>query len=120
MIIFAGRDGVLCFLRYNFPIGIVSFSMGVLAARSCHGFINRSRWLSLTTLIIIVIATLLELNVYTWLLLATPVYVLIAILIVKSLPGFLLNWAAWIGALSLMLYIIHPSVRLIFKNMVGG
>ena len=120
MIIFAGRDGVLCFLRYNFPIGIVPFSMGVLAARSCHGFINRSRWLSLTTLIIIVIATLLELNVYTWLLLATPVYVLIAILIVKSLPGFLLDWAAWIGALSSMLYIIHPSVRLIFKNMVGG
>ncbi len=120
MIIFASRDGILCFLRYNFPIGIVPFSMGVLAARFCHGFVNRSCWLSLITLIIvIVISTLLELNVYTWLLFATPAYVLIAILIVKSLPGFLLNWAAQIGALSSMLYIIHPSVRLIFKNMVG-
>ena len=119
MIIFASRNGVLCFLRYNFPIGIVPFSMGVLAARYCHGFVNRSCLLALIALIILIVFTMImELNVYTWLILATPAYVIIAILIVKSLPGLLLNWAAQIGALSSMIYIIHPSIRLLFKNMM--
>ena len=66
-----------------------------------------------------VFATVMELNVFSWLILATPAYVLIAILIVKSMPGVLLNWAAKIGVLSSVLYIIHPSIRLLFKTKVG-
>lgn len=120
MILFAGRNGVLCFFRYNFPIGIMPFIMGVLAARFCHGFVNRSSWLAFFALIIvIVLATIMELNYYLWLIIATPAYVLIAILIIKSLPKVLLKWSARIGVLSSMLYIIHPSIRLFFKHIVG-
>lgn len=120
MIIFANRNGVLCYFRYNFPIGIMPFVMGVLAARFCRGMANRSCWMAFIALIIaIVLAMILELNVYTWMILATPAYVLIAILIVKSLPGLLLNWVAKIGVLSSMLYIIHPTIRLFFKDMIG-
>ena len=121
MIIFSGRDGIMYILRYNFPIGCMPFCMGVLAARFCNDFVNRSCFIAFIALIIaIVFATILELNVYSWLILATPAYVLIAILIVKSLPRVLLNLAAWIGTLSSVLYIIHPSIRLLFKTTVGG
>ena len=121
MIIFSGHNGILHYLRYNFPIGCLPFCMGILAARFCHDYDLRSCLIAFVALIIaFVFATILELNVYSWLILATPAYVLIAILIVKSLPRVLLNCAAWIGTLSSVLYIIHPSIRLLFKTTVGN
>lgn len=121
MIIFANHNGILCFLRYNFPIGSMPFVMGVLAARFCHNIVSRPYWLTFIALIIVVVfASITELNVYTWLILATPAYVMIVILLVKSLPRVFLNSAAQIGSISSMLYIIHPSIRLLFKNVVGG
>ena len=120
MIIFSGHNGIMHILRYNFPIGCMPFCMGVLVARFCHDSVDLSCFHAFIALIIaIVFATIMELNVYLWLILATPAYVLIAILIVKSLPGVLLTWAARIGTLSSVLYIIHPSIRMLFKTTVG-
>lgn len=120
MIVFSGHNGVLYILRYNFPIGCMPFCMGVLAARFGHDSVNHSCFKALIVLIIaFVFATIMELNVHSWLLLATPAYVLIAILIVKSLPRRIATWIAKIGTLSSALYIIHPTIRLFFKNTVG-
>lgn len=120
MIVFSGHNGILYYLLYNFPIGCMPFCMGVLAARFLNESVKRSCLLAFVALIIaIVFATVMELNFYSWLFLSTPAYVLIAILVVKSLHGVLLKWAAWVGTLSSVLYIIHPTIRLLFKTTVG-
>ena len=120
MIVFSGHNGILYYLRYNFPIGCMPFCMGVLAARFLSESVNcSSLWAFVALIVALVFATVMEWNYYSWLILATPVYVLIAILMVKSLPGVLLKWAAWVGTLSSVLYIIHPTIRLLFKTTVG-
>lgn len=102
-------------LRYNCFIAILPFCMGVLAARHLNG---RSLLLDKPATCLtwfaasFILLTLCKFNFYSWLLL--PVFVVangVALLKLISRAKLLDRIFGWLGALSCVLFVVHPTVR---------
>ena len=106
---------LLRYLRYNCFIAILPFCMGVLAARHFnHSSLSIDkpaiclRWLVLSSILLIAC----KFNFYSWLVM--PVFVIITGLTLVKLI-IKVKWLdiifGWLGALSGVLFVVHPIVR---------
>ena len=106
---------LLRYLRYNCFIAILPFCMGVLAARHFnHSSLSIDkpaiclRWLVLSSILLIAC----KFNFYSWLVM--PVFVIITGLTLVKLI-IKVKWLdiifGWLGALSGVLFVMHPIVR---------
>lgn len=104
-------------LRYNCFIAILPFCMGVLAARHLN---HKSLKIDKTAaclgwfVLSFILLTLSKFNFYSWLVM--PVFVVTsALAIVKLIAKVRLfdNIFGWLGALSGVLFVVHPTVRML-------
>ncbi len=105
------ESNLLNLLRYNCIGGMLPFGTGILYARfgKEHSKIHYSTALILSAAAIF----LFSLNYQLWL--WTPLFItLLALSTVKMLPSFKWNWMAWVGQLSMPLFVCHPIARKIF------
>ena len=110
-------SGPMSYFRINCFLAILPFCMGVLAARhlnfdslSLHKTSNCLLWLAISFIFL----TLCKFNFYSWLFL--PIFVIAtAVTIVKlfNKVRILDSIFGWLGALSGVLFVVHPSVRAI-------
>ena len=111
------------YLRINCCIAILPFCLGVLAARhfnstslSIHKGGVCLGWLALSFILL----TISKFNFFSWLIM--PIFVIgTAVAIVKLISRVRLldSVFGWLGALSGVLFVVHPSVReIVLKN--GG
>lgn len=117
------EGNLLAYLRINCFLAILPFCMGVLAARhldnkylSIHKTANCFGWFILSFILL----TLCKFNFYSWLFL--PVFVITsAVSIVKLINRVRLfdNIFSWLGALSGVLFVVHPSVRDILISRIN-
>ncbi|MBO4851165.1 MAG: acyltransferase family protein [Prevotella sp.] len=115
MALFEPISGRMVYLRINCFLAILPFCMGVLAARHLD-----AKWLSLNKplaclgwfVLAFILLTLVKFNFYTWLIM--PIFVVAtAVTIVKLMTrSNLLNVIfGWLGGLSGVLFVVHPTVR---------
>ena len=103
----AGSD-VLNFVRYNFIGGVLPFVMGIAYARwgrelPSMGYVS----LALLSALAVLFGGFWF---HSWL--WVPVFIVIgAVSTVRLLPSWLLNPAAWVGALSAAIFVMHPLAR---------
>lgn len=113
---FAEPEGrLLTYLRFNCFLAILPFCLGVLAARhlnaqsfSLHKSLSCLGWFVLSFILL----TLVKFNFYSWLFM--PIFVVsTAVTLVKLFTRVKLfdNVFSWLGALSGVLFVIHPTVR---------
>lgn len=126
MALFNPVSARLLYLRINCFMAILPFCMGVLAARHLD-----SSWLSLNKflpclgwfVLAFIFLTLVKFNFYSWLIM--PIFVVAtAVTIVKMMTrsNLLSVIFGWLGGLSGVLFVVHPSVReiLIHRANVSG
>ena len=114
------------YLRINCFLAILPFCMGVFAARHLHvGSFSLHKgsaclgWFVLSFILL----TLSKFNFYSWLIM--PLFIIsTAVTIVKLMSRVKLldNIFSWLGALSGVLFVVHPSVRILLlgrANMCG-
>ena len=114
------------YLRINCFLAILPFCMGVFAARHLHiGSFSLHKgsaclgWFVLSFILL----TLSKFNFYSWLIM--PLFIIsTAVTIVKlmSRVKVLDNIFSWLGALSGVLFVVHPAVRILLlgrANMCG-
>ena len=105
----------LIYLRNNCFLAILPFCMGVLAARHLN-----SRFLSIDKLwkcigwfvVAFILLTLSKFNFYSWLFM--PIFVVATAVTIVKLIGrvrWLDSIFGWLGALSGVLFVVHPAVR---------
>lgn len=115
MAIAGPRGWKIVYLRINCFLAILPFCMGVLAARHLHfkSFSLHRGWHCLGWfLLAFVLLTATKFNFYSWLVM--PVFVVAtAVTVVKLLrrSRLLDNVFGWVGALSGVLFVVHPAVR---------
>ena len=105
------------FLRINCFLAMLPFCMGVFAARHLHvGSFSLNKagtcmgWFVLSFILL----TLCKFNFYSWLVM--PVFIIAtAVTIVKliSRVQVLDNFFGWFGALSGVLFVVHPTLRIL-------
>lgn len=103
-------------LRYNCIGGMMPFCAGVLAARvrPSAAVCRMSRWQwALAAVVTCAVLFFFCFNFHTWL--WVPLLVIVAgAATVKALPGRALVPLTWTGALSAVIFVIHPIFRKIF------
>lgn len=114
----------LAYMRMNCFLAILPFCLGVLAARhldnkylSIHKGLNCLGWFILS----LILLTLCKFNFYSWLFL--PIFVIAsAVTIVKLITRVKLfdNIFGWLGALSGVLFVVHPAVREILISRINA
>ena len=114
------EGGMMRYLRYNCFFAILPFCMGVLAARhlnnktlSIHKPVVCAGWL----ILFFILLTLSKFNFYSWLIM--PIFVVsTAVCIVKLICKVKLfdNIFSWLGALSGVLFVVHPTVRVMLLD----
>ena len=112
------------YLRVNCFLAILPFCMGVLAARhlNIRSFaINKGNvclgWFVLSFILL----TLCKFNFYSWLIM--PVFIVTtAVTIVKLISRVKLfdNIFSWLGALSGVLFVVHPTVRILLLGRANA
>ena len=100
--------GAINFVRYNFIGGVLPFAMGIAYARWGKE-LTRMGYLALTLLsALVVLFGSFWFHGWLW----VPVAVVVgAVSTVRLLPSWLLNPAAWVGALSAAIFVMHPVAR---------
>ena len=95
-------------MRYNFIGGVLPFAMGIAYARWGRE-LPRMGYLALTLLsALVVLFGSFWFHGWLW----VPVAVVVgAVSTVRLLPSWLLNPAAWVGALSAAIFVMHPVAR---------
>lgn len=105
------KSDLLVYLRYNCVYGALPFGLGVLAARFDWSKIQVSGWLWWFMIpVLLVLMFVANFNYWLWMLIpAMAIIFVLSIIKVSSLR--LSKILGWIGALSAMLFIVHPAVR---------
>ena len=99
---------VLNFVRYNFIGGVLPFVMGIAYARWGRSM-PRMGYVSMA-LVSALIILFGGFWFHSWL--WVPVFIVVgAVSTVRLLPSWLLNPAAWVGALSAAIFVMHPLAR---------
>ncbi len=103
---------ILNYLRYNFVGSMLPFAMGVWMARygMCCG-----RW---QTLVCLPLFCLCCFNKVAWLL--TPFFFTLMCLPLTGLKGHVRTALERVGALSSVLFVVHPIVRAYFIHAIGA
>ncbi len=116
MALFEPYGDTMSFLRINFGMAILPFCLGILAARHIHPNIITTPKSSLLywfyLFLSMILLTLCKFNFYSWLIM--PIFIIfVAFFIVKiiSKVNILSQIFNWIGALSGVLFVIHPTIR---------
>lgn len=115
MAFFKPESPTLYYLRINCFLAILPFCMGVLAARhlSARSFsLNKTSTCWGWFLLAFVLLTASKFNFYSWLIM--PIFVIAtAVTLVKLFTkGKIFNTIfSWLGAMSGVLFVIHPTVR---------
>ena len=111
------KSDLLVYLRYNFVYGALPFGLGVLAARADWSQWHVSRWLYWLLLPVLLVLMFVA-NYSFWLWMFIPVFAIMFVLIIVRLSSLRLKKVlAWVGALSAMLFIVHPAVRECFLGL---
>lgn len=104
------------YIRHNSVGWIYLFLFGVWFARNAS-FLERFRYNWCLWCILVIIFILGGLNAYTWIF--TPLFVvLIMVKLVHYivLVPWLLKLGMWLGKISASLFVVHPIVRMYFRN----
>lgn len=105
------KGDLLVYLRYNCVYGAMPFGLGVLAARADWSKIKIPGWLC-WLLIPILLVLMFVANYNFWLWMLIPAMAIVFVLsIIKISSRRLSKILSWVGALSAMLFIMHPAVR---------
>ncbi len=118
MAFFDPEGDMLSYLRINGFIAMLPFCMGVLAARHLNASsfsLNKTSVSAGIFLLAFVLLTASKFNFYSWLIM--PIFIIItAVTLVKlfSKVRLLDSAFSWLGAMSGVLFVIHPTVREIF------
>lgn len=110
---------VLYWIRYNFPVAALPFSMGLLAARYPRSFqLRRWQWCLVAILAAVCVGVMnFKLQLWLW----SPVLVVVAaIALVKALPECCHGVLVWLGGVSAMLFVVHPLVRALLLGYAQG
>ena len=108
---------LLYYLRINFCLALLPFSLGVLTARywGFYSFLFKYKMLVILFFIVsFLLLTLCKFNFYLWLFM--PIFVVttsVTLVLLLSRVYFLSLLLGWVGSLSGVLFVIHPSLRLI-------
>ena len=106
---------IMCYLRINFCLALLPFSLGVLAARhwNSYSFLFRSRTkVFLLFVISFMLLTLCKFNFYTWLLM--PIFIVstsVSLIVLLSKVYLFAQLFGWLGGLSGVMFVIHPALR---------
>lgn len=106
---------LLYYLRINFCLALLPFSLGVLAARhwGAYSFIFESKMRVILLFVIsFLLLTLCKFNFYSWLFM--PVFIVttsVSFVILLSRMNFFASLFGWVGGLSGVLFVVHPSLR---------
>ena len=106
---------LLYYLRFNFFLALLPFSLGVLAARhwDFYSFIFESKKrVTLLFVVSFLLLTLCKFNFYSWLFM--PIFIVtmsVSIVILLSGVNFFALLFGWVGSLSGILFVIHPALR---------
>lgn len=100
--------GAINYVRYNFIGGVLPFAMGVAYARWGRE-LPRIGYVSLALLsALVVLFGSFWFHSWLW----VPAFVVVgAVSTVRLLPSWLVNPAAWVGALSAAIFVMHPLAR---------
>ena len=105
------KSDLLVYLRYNCIYGALPFGLGVLAARVDWSRVHVQKWLYWLSLPVLVVLMFVA-NYSFWLWMFIPVFAIVFVFIIIRLSSLRLQKGlAWVGALSAMLFIMHPAVR---------
>lgn len=121
--LFASNDTILNYLRINCVMAILPFGLGILTARhiNTHYIISNSHYFYLSCFLIsFTLLTISKFNFYSWLIM--PVFIIsTALSMVKLLSNIqvLSNLFNWLGGLSGILFVIHPTIREIILPRVN-
>ena len=105
----------LCYLRINFCLALFPFSLGVLAARhwGSYSFLFESKMRVIMLFIIsFLLLTLCKFNFYSWLFM--PLFIVttsVTLVILLSKVNFFALLFGWLGGLSGVMFVVHPSLR---------
>lgn len=113
------RGPVIVYLRYNVLLGIMPFTLGVLAARRDWSAVRwRAWWLWLLLAAMAVALWVVNRNYYAWLLMPA-VIVTGGVCLMKLCGRRLTRVFTWLGTVSAALFVTHPIVRmLLFDHVV--
>lgn len=106
---------MLCYLRINFCLALLPFSLGVLAARhwGSYSFLLESKLRVILLFIVsFLLLTLCKFNFYSWLFM--PLFVVttsVTLVILLSKVNFFSLLFGWFGSLSGVMFVVHPSLR---------
>ena len=106
---------LLYYLRINFFLALLPFSLGVLSSRhwSSISFLFKSKKrVFFIFLVSFFLLTLCKLNFYSWLFM--PIFVVstsVTLVILLSNVYFFSLTLGWVGGLSGVLFVVHPSFR---------
>ena len=115
MACFSPKSATLNYLRVNCFLAILPFCMGVLAARhlKSNSFSLDKTGICLAWFVLaFILLTATKFNFYSWLIM--PVFVIVtAVTLVKlfSKVKFFDTVFGWLGAMSGVLFVVHPTVR---------
>lgn len=101
----------LSYLRYNFVGSMLPFAMGIWMAR--YG-VHYSWWQSVVCLLLFALCCF---NKVAWLF--TPFLFTWACLPLVEIKGMLRSILEWTGALSSVIFVVHPIVRAYFIHWIG-
>lgn len=109
------EGSLIIYLRNNCFLAILPFGMGVLAARHLDGrflSINKPRVCLAWFFLAFILLTLSKFNFYSWLIM--PIFIIATAVTIVKLIGkvtWLSSSLGWVGALSGVLFVVHPLVR---------
>lgn len=103
--------------RYNFIIGVLPFSIGLLVARYEHKIPRFDGWQWWVILVLAFVAVpLMNCNVHLWLW-APAIVVAGGIALVKVMGRWVAAPLRWVGSISMMVFLLHPIVRMLFYKI---
>lgn len=106
---------MMCYYRINFGLALLPFSLGVLAARHWHtiSFLFKSRMrVVLLFVLSFLLLTLCKFNFYSWLFM--PLFIVstsVTLIIILSKANLFMQVFGWLGGLSGVMFVVHPSLR---------
>lgn len=106
---------LLCYLRINFCMALLPFSLGVLAARHWQSYsvlLNSRMRVFLLFVLSLTLLTLCKFNFYSWLLM--PIFIVttsVTFIILLSKVSLFAQLFGWFGSLSGVMFVIHPALR---------
>lgn len=109
-VVVPGESVLAGWMRYNFPVALLPFAMGLVAARYGVRWRLNTMWTAVTLVLASVLLIAFSFNYVLWGL-NYGIAIVACISMVKLVGGRMAQVMVQIGTLSSLLYVIHPIVR---------